>query len=272
MPESSEAMAQFLHLTDLHVVAPGKLASGVLDTRTQLREAVDRLMEVREQIGPLGAVLVTGDVSDDGSPESYSFARAELERLELPLLLIPGNHDDRAAMRAAFSDLPSMPDAGLIDWFAEVGETCVVGLDTLVEGQGGGRLRPESLALLGQSLAAAGDRPVIVAMHHPPLRTGIKFMDAIGLENLSDLRSLMAEAKGDITIVSGHVHGVYRGRVGRHTVFTAPATCSAFALDRRIDAPVGFFKGPTGFAVIDTGPEGVWSLLPLSSADGPYPF
>ncbi|MDU8945624.1 metallophosphoesterase [Ovoidimarina sediminis] len=265
-------MAQFLHLTDLHVVAPGKLASGVLDTRSQLCEAIDRLTELRGPLGSLKAALVTGDISDDGSPESYKFARSELERLELPLLVIPGNHDDREAMRAAFADLPVMPKSGLIDWFVDIGEACVVGLDTLVEGQGGGRLRPESLALLRQSLSAAEDRPVIIAMHHPPLCTGIRFMDAIGLENLSDLRSLMAEAQGDITIVSGHVHGVYRGRVGGHTVLTAPATCSAFALDRRIDAPVGFYSGPTGFAVIDTGPEGVWSVLPLSSADGPYPF
>ena len=265
-------MARFLHLTDLHVVAPGKLASGVLDTRSQLRAAVDRITELREPLGPLDAVLVTGDVSDDGSPESYALARSELERLELPLLVIPGNHDDREAMRVAFADLPVMPGSGLIDWFAEVGETCVVGLDTLVQGQGGGRLRPESLALLDQALAAAGDRPVIVALHHPPLRTGIRFMDAIGLENVSDLGALLAKAAGEITIISGHVHGVYQGRIGRHLVVTAPATCSAFALDQRNDAPVGFFKGPTGFALIDTGPEGVWSALPLDTADGPYPF
>ena len=113
---------------------------------------------------------------------------------------------------------------------------------------------------------------MIVALHHPPLRTGISFMDAIGLENSTDLGSLLAEARGEITIVSGHVHGVYNGRVGRHTVVTAPAICSAFALDRRSDAPVGFFKGPTGFAVIDTGPDGVWSALSLDIADGPFPF
>ena len=101
-------MAQFLHLTDLHVVAPGKLASGVLDTRSQLREAIDRLTELRGPLGSLEAALVTGDISDDGSPESYEFARTELERLELPLLVIPGNHDDREAMRAAFADLPVM--------------------------------------------------------------------------------------------------------------------------------------------------------------------
>ena len=272
MQGSSEAMARLLHLTDLHVVAPGKLASGVLDTRSQLRAAVDRLIERSEALGPLDAVLVTGDISDDGSPESYAFARNELDRLGLPLLVIPGNHDGREAMRVAFADLPHMPESGLIDWFAEVGETCIVGLDTLVEGQGGGRLRPESLSLLGQSLTAAGDRPVIVALHHPPLRTGIKFMDAIGLENSSDLDPLLANAQGDLTIVSGHVHGVYQGRIGGHSVVTAPAICSAFALDRRDDAPVGFFKGPTGCALIDTGPGGVWSALPLDTADGPYPF
>jgi 3',5'-cyclic AMP phosphodiesterase CpdA len=265
-------MARILQLTDLHVVAPGTLASGMLDTEACLRFAIDRLVERRDALGPLDAVLVTGDVSDDGSPESYAIARAELERLALPLLAVPGNHDAREAFRAAFADLPHIPGSGLIDWSAEVSDTLIVGLDTLVEGQGGGKLRPESLAHLAETLADAGSRPVIVALHHPPLRTGIAFMDAIGLENVPALQVRLAAAPGDVTVVAGHVHGIYHGKIGRHVVATAPATCSAFALDRRPNAPVGFFSGPTGCAVIDTGPGGVWSAVSLDPADGPYPF
>jgi 3',5'-cyclic AMP phosphodiesterase CpdA len=215
---------------------------------------------------------VTGDISDDGSPDSYSLARRELERLGLPLLVIPGNHDAREPMRAAFADLPEMPSEGLIDWSAEVGDTVVIGLDTLVDGQGGGKLRPESVGHLSDALAAAGQCPVVVALHHPPLRTGIGFMDAIGLENADELAPVLARARSPVSVVAGHVHGVYHGRIGVHTVLTAPSVCSGFALDRRTDAPVGFYSGPTGCAVIDTGPGGVWSAVPLDRAGGPYPF
>ncbi len=265
-------MARLLQLSDLHVVAPGTLASGVLDTPALLRGAIDVLLARLDAIGPIDAVLVTGDVSDDGSAESYVTARAELDRLGLPILVVPGNHDRREGLRAAFRDLPEMPGAGPIDWVANLGDTRVVGLDTLVEGQGGGRLRAESLDLLSRAIGGAEDRTVVVALHHPPLRTGIRFMDAIGLENLADLAAAVSRHAGSIHFVAGHVHGVFQGRVGQHQVATAPSLCSAFALDRRMDAPVGFMTGPTGCAVLDTGPGGTWAALPLDHGDGPFGF
>lgn len=265
-------MARLLQLTDLHVVAEGTLCSRVLDTRALLRRAIDRLLDRMPALAPLDAVVVTGDVSDDGSADSYGYARAELERLGLPLLVIPGNHDARAPFRAAFADLPFMPEEGPIDWLANVGDTAVIGLDTLVEGQGAGALRPETLRFLAEALARAGQRPVVVALHHPPLRTGIRFMDAIGLATPEALAAVLQEAGGTVTVIAGHVHGVYHGRIGGAVVATAPSICSAFALDLRDDAPVGFMTGPTGCAVIDTGPGGVWSAMPLEDAEGPFPF
>jgi 3',5'-cyclic AMP phosphodiesterase CpdA len=265
-------MARILQLTDLHVTAPGRLASDVLDTRAIMSSAIDRLIERRASLGPLDALLVTGDVSDDGTVESYALVRAELERLGLPLLVLPGNHDSREAFRSGFADLPSMPAVGLIDWKAEVGGAVIVGLDTLVEGQAGGMLRRESLAFLAEALMEAGGRPVVLALHHPPLRTGIGFMDAIGLENTPALETVLEQTPGEVLMVAGHVHGVYHARIGRHPVMTAPSICSAFSLDVRSDAPVGFMRGPTGCAVFDTGPGGVWSAVPLDITDGPFPF
>jgi len=265
-------MARLLQISDLHIVAPGALASGRLDTLGLLRGAIDTIAARLDAIGPIEAVLVTGDISDDGSAESYDLARTELDRLGLPLLVVPGNHDCRDTLRHAFGDLPTMPPTGLIDWRFDMGGTTVIGLDTLVEGQGGGRLRPESFSLLANALDASGDRPVLVALHQPPLRTGIRFMDAIGLENSDELAAVLEQRTAPVRIVAGHVHGVHHGALGPHTVVTAPSTCSAFALDRREDAPIGFMTGPTGFAVIDIGPDWVWTAVPLDHGTGPFKF
>jgi 3',5'-cyclic AMP phosphodiesterase CpdA len=265
-------MARLLQISDLHIVAPGALASGRLDTGDLLRRAIDALLARLAALGPLDAVLVTGDISDDGSAASYDIARRELDRLGLPLLVIPGNHDCRDALRRAFADLPTMPPTGLIDWRLDMGETTVIGLDTLVEGQGGGRLRPESVAFLSDALDASRDRPLLLALHHPPLRTGIRFMDAIGLENSDALAAVLARRSAPVRIVAGHVHGVHHGALGPHTIVTAPSTCSAFALDRRVDAPIGFMTGPTGCAVIEIGADWVWTAVPLDHGAGPFKF
>ena len=265
-------MARFLQLTDLHVVERGTRASDVLDTRSILRTAIGRLIAMRAALDPLDAVLISGDISDDGSADSYDFARTELKRLGLPLYVVPGNHDAREPLRAAFADFAEMPSSGLIDWATAIGDALVVGLDSLVEGQGGGRLREESLTLLRRALEKVETNPVIVMLHHPPIQTGIRFMDAIGLENRAPLEAALAKAPSDVTLLAGHVHGVHHGRLGRHRVVTAPSICSAFALDRRADATTGFLKGPTGCAVIDTAPDGIWSAVPFEPADGPFPF
>lgn len=265
-------MARFLQLSDLHVVEAGARASGVLDTRKILTAAIDLLLEMRAGLDPLDAVLVSGDISDDGSADSYAFAKVELERLGLPVYVVPGNHDAREPFRAAFANLEAMPPSGLIDWAATIGDTLVVGLDTLVEGQGGGRVRERSLELLRDALDIWEGGPVVVMLHHPPLRTGIRFMDAIGLENTNVLEAQLAGVDHHITLIAGHVHGVHHGLLGRHPVATAPSVCSAFTLDRREDATVGFRTGPTGCAVIDTSPGGIWSVVPLDPSDGPFPF
>ena len=265
-------MARFLQLSDLHVVVEGARASGVLDTRSMLTRAINRLLNMRAALDPLDALLVSGDISDDGSPDSYAFAKAELERLGLPLYVVPGNHDAREPFRNAFAELAEVSSSDLIDWATPINDTLVVGLDTLIEGKGGGRLREYSIEFLRNALNTWGGGPVAVMLHHPPIRTGIHFMDAIGLENPQSLEAAIAGVEHDIVFIAGHVHGVYHGRLGPHQVATAPSIISGFTLDRRADAKVGFLNGPTGCAVIDTGPGGIWSAVPLDPFDGPYPF
>lgn len=265
-------MARFLQLTDLHVVAPETLCSGLLDTRAILRDSVDSILAQMPAIGPLDGVLVTGDISEDGSAESYDLVLHELGRFGLPLYAVPGNHDRRGPFRAAFAGQAWMPASGVIDWVVDLPDTRLIGLDTLVEGQGAGRVQPESLAFLSDALKGVAARAVVVALHHPPLRTGIRFMDAIGLENPEALAAAIPETCGPVLFVAGHVHGVYLSQIGAHRVATAPSLCSAFVLDRRRDAHVGFLTGPTGYAILDTGPDALWTPQPLYRWDGPFDF
>jgi len=268
-------MSRILQLSDLHVVAPPARASGRLDTARLLTNAIDHLIERLPMLGPLDAVLVTGDVSDDGSLVSYQIVREQLERLSVPILMLPGNHDAREPMREAFADLPCMPARGPIDWVVDLGGLRIIGLDTLQEGRSGGALAADSLDFLAASLAGAGDRPVLVALHHPPIETGIRFMDAIALREPGPLASVLAAAAGGarIRMVCGHVHAAITGVLGQTTVCIAPSVCSAFALDLRADAPVGFMTAPTGYMIHDWRNGAFCSTAQsILRLDGPHPF
>lgn len=47
-------------------------------------------------------VLLTGDLVDEGDPGEYQNAVQLLRALTIPYLILAGNHDQRANLRAAF--------------------------------------------------------------------------------------------------------------------------------------------------------------------------
>lgn len=263
-------MTTILQITDTHIVGDGKLVSGRLETAGALARLVERIISIRHQIGSIDAVLVSGDLSDDGSKESYARFKTLLAPLDLPAYVIPGNHDARDHLRGAFAD--HLPVAGALNWARKVGNVHLIGLDTLVEGQGHGTLGPETLVFLRDALATADASPVLLALHHPPFACGINFMDTIGLTNDQDLRDAVTGYKGELRIVCGHIHSMMVHTFGGHTAISAPSPCSTFAFDSRSDAPSGYLiqddgclvhRWDAGFQSIRIGPK---------AGSGPFPF
>jgi len=204
--------------------------------------------------------------------ESYARFRAIIAPLGLPILAIPGNHDAREPMRAAFADTGLMPDCGPLDWVHDLPGLRVIGLDTLIEGESGGVLGAATLDFLADALDTAPDGPVLVALHHPPFASGIAFMDAIDLANMDDLGAVLGRAGRDVRIVCGHIHGVQFATIGGYPALSSPATGSTFEVDLRADTPAGFHDGPGGFLVHDW--ERGFRTIEVSPApgSGPWPF
>jgi len=263
-------MTAILQLADTHIVPEGVLVSGRLDTADAMARLIERISCIRDQIGAIDAVLVSGDVSDDGSAESYDRFKSLVAPLGLPVHVIPGNHDAREPMRAAFAE--GLPANGPLNWSRKIGGIHLIGLDTLVEGKGLGTLSSESLSFLQRALSAAGGAPVLLALHHPPFACGIGFMDAIGLTNRTAFRDLLADHAGTLRVVCGHIHNMIVTDIAGHIAMSAPSPCSTFAYDRRLDAPVGYMtqedgcllhRWDAGFQTIRIGPV---------AGSGPFPF
>lgn len=263
-------MTTILQISDTHIVPKGALVSGRLDTADALARLVDRISGIRDQIGSIDSVLVSGDLSDDGSAASYARFKKLIAPLDLPTYVIAGNHDARGPMRNAFADV--LPTSGPLNWSRRIGCIHLIGLDTLVQGQGGGTLAPESLSFLQDALSNAGMAPVLLALHHPPFKCGIGFMDDIGLTNRHALRDVLRAHTGPLRIVCGHIHNMIVSDVAGHIAISAPSPASTFAYDRNPNAPVGYMtqedgcllhRWEKGFQTVRIGPV---------AGSGPYPF
>ena len=266
-------MVKLIQLSDLHLVPPGKLTSKVLDTNSILEETINEILRKKDYFGKIEGLVVTGDVSDDGSIESYLSAHEKLIKLNVPVLVIPGNHDLRNPMREVFNEhVEFSTKSSQFDWVFKYEETVIVGLDSLVEGENFGFLEKTSLEFLSNQLSIHNGSDIVLLIHHPPIKTGIYFMDKIGLTNSSDLSECLKATHRPVRILCGHVHGVYHGLLGIHPVVSAPSVCSAFEFNRKKFAPVGFNRGPTGYAYLETSSSGFWTAIPSSYGNGPLNF
>lgn len=177
------------------------------------------------------AVVIPGDLAEHGSPDEYALVRDELAALTVPVYAVPGNHDDRRALRACF-DLPGHGDAP-ISYAVEIGPLRLLMLDSTIPGDDGGDLGPDQLGWLKARLHEAPERPTVLVMHHPPLRTGVTAYDGIGLSDSSrlELASLLGDSDHVLAVLSGHLHRPIAGTVGGRLALTGPSTYVQSRLD-----------------------------------------
>jgi 3',5'-cyclic AMP phosphodiesterase CpdA len=232
-------------ISDLHVMRAEKRAYGVFDTTAYLARAVDRLNALSPRPD---VVLITGDLVDAGSADEYARLAAGLARLEVPYRLIPGNHDARAALRAAF---PSQPWEGVGDGFCQyVDDTWpvrIVALDSLAPGEVAGLLCATRLEWLDRVLARDPARPTMVMIHHPPFDTGIDHMDRLPLRGVEGLAAVLARHDCVLRVVSGHAHRPMSATLGGRACTTCPSTAHHFALDLEPGMPARWTPEPPGF-------------------------
>jgi 3',5'-cyclic AMP phosphodiesterase CpdA len=253
-------------ITDCHVKRDGRLAFGAVDAAGMLERAVAKLNDLDPQPD---VVLATGDLVDAGDADEYRRLRAILGRLRARLLLLPGNHDLRAPLRAAFPDHGYLagPD-GSCCYVDERGPVRLVALDSIEEGRVGGVFDMRRIAWLDATLAARPDAPTLVFTHHPPFATGIDHIDEHGLAGGEALAAVVARHRQVVRVVAGHVHRSMSVAWGGTLCTTCPSTAYLFALDLATDTPAFWTDEPPGFQLHHWRPD--VGLVTLTAITAPH--
>lgn len=232
-------------ISDLHIRAGRGLAYGRVDTACCLERCVE---SIRRLVPQPDLVIATGDLVDDGTPADYALLAELLAPIGLPLYLLPGNHDERHALRAAFPDHPYLNQwTPFVQYAIDDWPLRVIALDTVIPMQGAGRLCGERLAWLERTLGLEPDKPTAVVMHHPPFTTGIGHMDALGLADPDAFATVIARHAQVERVMCGHLHRSIMQRFAGTVASTCPSPAHSIALEIGSGGGDGFMLEPGGF-------------------------
>lgn len=261
-------------ISDLHIKAPGRLAYRRVDTAKALQHCVTALNRFAPK---LDLVVVSGDLADTPTSAEYDHLKVLLAPLQVPFVAVPGNHDSRELMRAAFPDHAYASSSGPLNRHVALDDLDLLLLDSSVPGQPHGELEQATLTWLDTTLAASPQRPALLVLHHPPFVTGIWHMDRQNLRNAEALLAIVARHPRVQLIGCGHVHRATTALFAGTICSICPAPNHAVALDLAELLPPSFNVEPPAFHVHRWCPgDGfgtvVSHLVPIGDHDGPHPF
>uniref|UniRef100_A0A832M2G4 3',5'-cyclic-AMP phosphodiesterase n=1 Tax=Oscillatoriales cyanobacterium SpSt-402 TaxID=2282168 RepID=A0A832M2G4_9CYAN len=217
MRESSLLVAQ---ITDIHLFAESDKCLLGLKTLESFQAVLYQVKDLERQPDLL---LLTGDLSQDGSAESYEMLHAMLEPLGIPAYWVPGNHDKPAVMAEVLTRSPISHQKSF-----RAGGWRFLLLDSCVPGCVHGVLSPESLSWLDTELSQQPDEPTLIAFHHPPFLVGSDWMNDIGLLNADELFAVCDRHPQIKVVLFGHIHQEFHQNRNGVDYLGTPSTCIQF--------------------------------------------
>lgn len=205
-------MIKIAQLSDLHLLEDPSAERWGLNPNALFERCLTAALKQQPD-----AVLLTGDLVHDESAEGYQRLAQRLQTSGITTLAIAGNHDNPDLIAQTFGD------AHLV-----MNGLTVIGLNTHIRGSDCGFLGTEELER-AQSLIAASNQPVLLALHHPPVAVGSEWIDELGLADAEQFSDLVETHQAQLVgIICGHVHQVFETTLHGVPLWTAPSTNRQF--------------------------------------------
>jgi 3',5'-cyclic AMP phosphodiesterase CpdA len=255
-----------VQISDLHVAAADASVRQFVDTNANLERAIAYIEAMRPRPD---LVVATGDLTDNGLPEEYRLLRALLDRFEIPVRVIPGNHDDIEPLVDVLDHHTYLPrDGGPLQYAIE-GDVRIVAVDTTRPGYHEGWYDADRLQWLDATLSAAPNAPTLVMMHHPPFDTGIWWMDRSHIRGVEEFERVIRRHPQVRRVIAGHIHRSIQITWGETMVSVAPSTAHQVALTLTPEAEPVLTAEPPMFALLDWNGDRCISYLSGFDADVP---
>jgi Icc protein len=188
------------HLSDVHI-------GGARYRQELLQTAIAEINAASPDL-----VAIAGDVTDDGYPDQYPVAKAELAAVDCPnVVMVPGNHDARNVGYLGFEDTFGSRDTRVRIQLDEL-DVAIVAVDSSKPDLDTGEIGREHYGWIHEGFAGPADLRVFVCHHHlmPIPGTGRERNQVL---DAGDVLSVLRQAEVDV-VLAGHRHVPYVWPVG----------------------------------------------------------
>ena len=195
----------------------------------RFRATLDRILSGPNEPDML---VVSGDMTDRGDIASFEKTARLLADCPFPVWPMVGNHDSREGLLHAFPQVRA--DNGFIHYVIERDGIRIVLLDTFEPGRHGGAFCEARQAWLAAQLDAAPGTPTLIFMHHPPVVSGIQWMDPDPGEDWVRRFGEAVEGRRQILAIHcGHLHRPLATTFRGIPLHVTPSVAPLVALDLR---------------------------------------
>jgi Icc protein len=208
-----------VQLSDSHLFAEADGALLGMNTADSLQRVIDLVLAQQPRID---LMLATGDLSQDGTLESYQRFRQLTRQIAAPARWLAGNHDEPQVMELVTSG------SDLLAPVVDIGNWRITLLDSAVPGSVPGYLQDDQLQLLTRSLSEAPERHHLICLHHHPVSIDCAWMEPIGLRNAQALFAVIDAFPQVRAVLWGHVHQEIDRLRGEVRLLASPSTCIQF--------------------------------------------
>ena len=217
-------MIRILHISDIHLTQSDSPLWGV-DVRRNFDSAIVSIAKIKKQID---AIFITGDLSNDGSIESYEYIDNAFRAIGIPTYCCMGNHDNQQNMESTFSRgyiiLNSI--VRLVNW-KFIMLNSVVPDEEIGKNKARGYLSDDSLTFLESNLDDSYN--VAIVLHHPPIEPG-GWLNRKLLENRNEFNDLIKRHPQVKLVLYGHTH--YNQQTCLDGILYSSTPSTGFAFDK----------------------------------------